>query len=64
MSAQGRKRRAQVVCALLLHIPIVAIAAYAVAKGIGLYVDLLAVGLVATVTATVLTVPYIGRIVA
>ncbi|MGR3312804.1 hypothetical protein [Roseovarius indicus] len=62
MTATRQKRRVQIVCAALLHIPIVAIAAYALANGFGEHVGILSVGLVATVAATLLIVPYIGRI--
>ncbi|MGR3397013.1 hypothetical protein [Pseudooceanicola nanhaiensis] len=63
MTTTHSKRRVQIVCAAFLHIPIVAIAAYAVAtgswQGAG---TLLLVGLVATVAGTVLIVPYVGRV--
>lgn len=63
MRSNRQKRRVQFICAVILHIPIVAIAAYLLAKGVGPHVDVLIVGLVATVTATVVIVPYIGRLV-
>ena len=63
MTPTRQKRRAQVICAALLHIPIVAIAAYALANDIGDHVGILVVGLVATVAATVMIVPYIGRVI-
>ncbi|WP_422027417.1 hypothetical protein [Roseovarius sp.] len=62
MTPTRRKRRVQIVCAALLHIPIVAIAAYALANGFEAHVGILTVGLCATVAATLLIVPYIGRI--
>ncbi|MDM8165197.1 hypothetical protein [Roseovarius sp.] len=63
MTPTRQKRRVQVICAALLHIPIVAIAAYALASGVGDHVGILVVGLVATVAATVMIVPYIGRVI-
>ena len=42
--------------------PMKVIAAYALANGFGEHVGILSVGLVATVAATLLIVPYIGRI--
>lgn len=62
MNTTPSKRRVQIVCAAFLHIPIVAIAAYAVATGSWQGAGaLLLVGLVSTVVATLLTVPYVGR---
>ena len=63
MNPPRQKRRVQIVCAALLHIPLVAIAAYALANGIGDHVGVLTVGLISTVAATVMIVPYIGRII-
>lgn len=62
MTATQQKRRAQIVCAALLHIPIVAIAAYALANGFQSHIGIVSVGLAATVAGTLLIVPYIGRI--
>lgn len=62
MGALNQKRRVQVICALFLHIPLVAIAAYAVAEGFGTYLNILGVCLAATIIATILIVPYIGRV--
>lgn len=62
MNSSRQKRRVQIVCAALLHIPIVAIAAYALANGFSEHIGILVVGLVATVAGTVLIVPYIGKI--
>jgi len=63
MTTYNQKRRAQVVCALLLHVPLVAIAAYALARGeFGGSLGLMGVALVSTVAATLMIVPYIGRV--
>ncbi|WP_163849239.1 hypothetical protein [Pseudooceanicola aestuarii] len=63
MIAIRQKRRVQIVCAAFLHIPLAAIAAYALAgEGVGEHTGILGVALVSTVAATLLIVPYIGRV--
>ncbi|PJE29410.1 hypothetical protein PSM7751_00924 [Pseudooceanicola marinus] len=61
MPAQTVKRRVQFVCAVFLHIPLVAIAAYALSQGVTAHLQILGVALVATLIGTMLIVPYIGR---
>ncbi|WP_010139585.1 hypothetical protein [Oceanicola sp. S124] len=56
------KRRVQFICAVFLHIPLVAIAAYALSEGFMNHLSVLLVGLVATLLATLMIVPYIGRV--
>ncbi|MGI3164647.1 hypothetical protein [Pseudooceanicola sp. 200-1SW] len=62
MQANAVKRRVQVVCAVFLHIPLVALAAYALSEGFLDHLNVLAVALVATLLGTGLMVPYIGRV--
>ena len=62
MQTHRMKRRAQFVCAVFLHIPLVAIAAYAISEGFMAHLDILLVGLVATLLGTLMIVPYIGRL--
>ncbi|WP_425050112.1 hypothetical protein [Psychromarinibacter sp. S121] len=61
MNTLTLKRRLQLVCALFLHIPLVAIVAYAISAGFSQHLAILGVALVSTLAATILAVPYIGR---
>ncbi|MBR9765298.1 MAG: hypothetical protein GYB53_17705 [Rhodobacteraceae bacterium] len=56
------KRRVQFICAVFLHIPLVAIAAYALSEGFMNHAGILLVCLVATLLATLMIVPYLGRV--
>ncbi|SNY52855.1 hypothetical protein SAMN06297129_2422 [Pseudooceanicola antarcticus] len=62
MQTNRAKRRVQFVCAVFLHIPLVAIAAYAISEGFMDHLRILLVGLVATLLGTGMIVPYIGRV--
>ena len=55
------KRRLQLVCALFLHVPLVAIVAYAVSTGFTQHLTIMGIALGSTMLATLLAVPYIGR---
>lgn len=55
------RRRIQIICALFLHVPLVAILAYAIATGFMAQLSILLVALVATLAATLTLVPFLGR---
>ncbi|KAA2311453.1 hypothetical protein DL237_05095 [Pseudooceanicola sediminis] len=62
MTNMTPKRRVQIVCAAFLHIPLVAIAAFALSEGFASHVSILTVCLVATLVSTLFVVAYIGRV--
>jgi phosphoglycerol transferase MdoB-like AlkP superfamily enzyme len=62
MTNTEAKRRLQIVCAAFLHIPLVAIAAFALSQGLDRHISILAVALVATIISTLFIVVYIGRV--
>lgn len=62
MQVQTMKRRVQFVCAVFLHIPLVAMLAFALSQDVMAHIQMLGVALVATLIGTMLIVPYIGRV--
>ncbi len=62
MTRINQKRWAQIVCAALVHVPMIAIVIYALWDGFMSDLNILGVALLATLAATILIVIYVGHI--